>query len=220
MKSYYGISKSSILKKNKIIRKTNHKIKFLSRYNPGQEMIPYTSNSGYTQNRFSWGTTTLGTVKSVSSPTNINAQFAIKIKLVNGEHSIKERKKCISIEHFYQFKKNKPQPQKRKNHRKNLLLVLCFLCSGYSTVFLYTVKRRKQLFKYMHYNALVLGFFPDSTDLWFVNSGRTIHLLDNVGSGTPVYNIVVGQRSQDILTKTMNDPSGKFTWNSDTGNVY
>lgn len=99
-------------------------------------MIPYTSNSGYTQNRFSWGTTTLGTVKSVSSPTNINAQFAIKIKLVNGEHSIKERKKCISIEHFYQFKKNKPQPQKRKNHRKNLLLVLCFLCSGYSTVFL------------------------------------------------------------------------------------
>lgn len=84
----------------------------------------------------------------------------------------------------------------------------------------YTVKRRKQLFKYMHYNALVLGFFPDSTDLWFVNSGRTIHLLDNVGSGTPVYNIVVGQRSQDILTKTMNDPSGKFTWNSDTGNVY
>lgn len=69
-------------------------------------------------------------------------------------------------------------------------------------------------------HALVLGFFPDSTDLWFVNSGRTIHLLDNVGSGTPVYNIVVGQRSQDILTKTMNDPSGKFTWNSDTGNVF
>lgn len=101
-------------KKNNIIRKTNHKIKCLSRYNPGQEMIPYTSNSGYTQNRFSWGTTTLGTVKSVSSPTNINAQFAIKIKLVNGEHSIKERKKCISIEHFYQFKKNKPQTQKRK----------------------------------------------------------------------------------------------------------
>lgn len=111
-------------------------------YNPGQEMIPYTSNSGFTQNRFSWGATTLGTVKSVSSPTNINAQFAIKLKLVN-----------------------------------------------------------------------------DSSNLWFVNSGRTIHLLDNVGFGTSVYNIVVGQRTQDILTKTMNDPSGKFTWNSDTGAV-
>lgn len=105
-------------------------------------MIPYTSNSGFTQNRFSWGATTLGTVKSVSSPTNINAQFAIKLKLVN-----------------------------------------------------------------------------DSSNLWFVNSGRTIHLLDNVGFGTSVYNIVVGQRTQDILTKTMNDPSGKFTWNSDTGAV-
>lgn len=72
----------------------------------------------------------------------------------------------------------------------------------------------------MYYNAFVLVSFPDSSNLWFVNSGRTIHLLDNVGFGTSVYNIVVGQRTQDILTKTMNDPSGKFTWNSDTGNVF
>lgn len=72
----------------------------------------------------------------------------------------------------------------------------------------------------MYYNAFVLVSFPDSSNLWFVNSGRTIHLLDIVGFGTSVYNIVVGQRTQDILTKTMNDPSGKFTWNSDTGNVF
>lgn len=72
-------------------------------------MIPYTANSGFTQNRFSWGATTLGTVKSVSSPTNINAQFAIKLKLVNGEYSVKERK-VYRHERLF-FKENKPQRQ-------------------------------------------------------------------------------------------------------------
>lgn len=60
-------------------------IVYICRYSPGQEMIPYTSASGYTQNRFSWGTTSIGSTKSVSSPTNINARFAIKLNLVNGE---------------------------------------------------------------------------------------------------------------------------------------
>ena len=62
-------------------------IVYICRYSPGQEMIPYTSASGYTQNRFSWGTTSIGTTKTVSSPTNINARFAIKLNLVNGEGS-------------------------------------------------------------------------------------------------------------------------------------
>lgn len=108
MTSDFSIASILVVKK-KIIRKTNHKIKFLSRYNPGQEMIPYTSNSGFTQNRFSWGATTLGTVKSASSPTNINAQFAIKLKLVNGEYSVKERK-VYRHERLF-FKENKPQRQ-------------------------------------------------------------------------------------------------------------
>ena len=61
------------------------------------------------------------------------------------------------------------------------------------------------------------SLLSDTEDLWFVNSGRTIHLLDSAGSGTSVYSVMVGQRTQDTLTKTMSDPSGKFTWNTNTG---
>ncbi|XP_061191569.1 fat-like cadherin-related tumor suppressor homolog [Saccostrea echinata] len=111
-------------------------------YSSGQEMIPYTSAGSNNQRRFSWGTTTVGTTKSVSSYSNINAQFAIKLNLEN-----------------------------------------------------------------------------DTSDLWFVNSGRTIHLYDNASPGTQVYTVVNGQRSQDILTRYMSDPSGRFTWNSNTGIV-